>query len=143
MGLDMFLKAERFFWYDEARPEVPEVPAGYDVRTITVEAGYWRKANHIHAWFVDHVQGGEDTCKNYPVDREDLAALLETCKAVLAEPGRASELLPTQSGFFFGSTDYNEFYFEEVRRTVAIIEDCLDESKFFLAKWDFEYHASW
>lgn len=29
-------------------------------RSIWQEIGYWRKANHIHKWFVDKVQGGDD-----------------------------------------------------------------------------------
>lgn len=32
-------------------------------RSIWKEIGYWRKANHIHKWFVDCVQDGEDDCE--------------------------------------------------------------------------------
>ena len=31
--------------------------------------GYWRKANQIHKWFVDNVQGGIDDCRPYPVSQ--------------------------------------------------------------------------
>lgn len=49
------------------------------------EVGYWRKANQIHAWFVDIVQNGVDDCGYHDeVTREVLEDLLDTCKTVLA-----------------------------------------------------------
>lgn len=44
---------------------------------------YWRKANHIHGWFVDNVQDGQDDCKEYQVDDDRLRALLVTCQKVI------------------------------------------------------------
>ena len=44
--------------------------------------GYWRKANQIHAWFVDNVQDGIDDCREYEISKENLEKLLETCKTV-------------------------------------------------------------
>ena len=29
---------------------------------VDVTCAYWRKANQIHAWFVDNVQQGNDDC---------------------------------------------------------------------------------
>jgi hypothetical protein len=50
----------------------------------------------------------------------------------------AEELLPSHSGFFFGSTEYDEWYFKDLTRTVEIIDRCL------ASKFDyFEYQASW
>lgn len=52
---------------------------------IKEEIGYWRKANMIHNWFVDHVQDGEDDCQYHrEVTEEDLQELLDTCRTVLA-----------------------------------------------------------
>ena len=52
---------------------------------ITEDVMYWRKANAIHNWFVQNVQGGEDNCREYYVAREDLEKLLDVCtKVVLA-----------------------------------------------------------
>ncbi len=44
---------------------------------------YWRKANQIHGWFVEHVQYGEDDCGMYEVTVGDLKELLETVDTVL------------------------------------------------------------
>lgn len=58
------------------------------------QIGYWRKANHIHGWFVVHVQKGADDCRAYDVTRSDLEALLATVQKVRASinlvPGKVS-----------------------------------------------------
>lgn len=54
----------------------------YGWRTIYEMIGYWRKANHIHKWFVDNVQGGNDDCSDYEVSKGKLEALLCLCKVV-------------------------------------------------------------
>ena len=36
------------------------------------DVGYWRKANQIHNWFVQNVQGGEDDCGIYEVSQAKL-----------------------------------------------------------------------
>ena len=58
----------------------------------------------------------------------------------------AEELLPTQEGFFFGNTEYDEYYLEMLEDTIRIIDDCLAaEEKAEQDKvWsDFYYQASW
>jgi hypothetical protein len=37
-------------------------------------------------------------------------------------PGVAKELLPTQAGFFFGSTDYDEYYYEDLVYTRDLLD---------------------
>jgi len=93
--------------------------------TVLEEVGYWRKANHIHRWFVEHIQDGKDDQGSYEVTREDLLSLRRLCEKVLKNPKRARELLPTTSGFFFGSTEYGESYFEDLKDTISIIDAAL------------------
>lgn len=153
MGLDMYLNARKFFWTDYNNEEKQKeeyaknpllqdlVEAGIQpkLRYITVEAAYWRKANHIHKWFVDNVQEGEDDCHHYFVSREQLIELKETCQEVLLIPSCAPEVLPNQSGFFFGGTEYDEWYFKDLRNTIEQIDFCLK----YPTDWDFVYNASW
>lgn len=112
------------------------------VTYITEEVGYWRKANHIHKWFVNHVQEGNDDCGTYYVSEDKMRELLTLCKTVLDNPTKQTkELLPTSSGFFFGSTEYDEGYLQDLENTVSILEKCLS-----LPKEDrstFYYHSSW
>jgi hypothetical protein len=51
----------------------------------------------------------------------------------------AKELLPAQDGFFFGGTDYDEWYAQCLQDTADIIDRVLDLG----TEWDFEYHSSW
>ena len=78
-------------------------------------AGYWRKANQIHGWFVENVQNGVDECKKTYVPKEKLIELKELCEDLLhtKDKQKAQELLPATSGFFFGSTDTNDKYYWE------------------------------
>ena len=93
---------------------------------------YWRKANQIHKWFVENVQDGVDDCGIYVVSEEQLTELYDTAKRVLEtkDPSVARELLPTTSGFFFGSTEYDQWYYEKVKETVEQLEKCLKEIYF-------------
>ena len=42
----------------------------------------------------------------------------------------ARKLLPTASGFFFGSTEYDQWYLEDIKHTIAVLEDCLRDTDF-------------
>jgi hypothetical protein len=53
--------------------------------------------------------------------------MLELCKKVVDKPELAEELLPSQSGFFFGGTEYDEWYFTDLKNTIDIIESLLSE----------------
>jgi hypothetical protein len=181
MGLDMYLFAEKFFWKREKENDVvyekiilqfPEMK-DQNLSRVIFEVGYWRKANQIHKWFVDNVQGGNDDCGRYFVSKKQLKELKEICQKVLsetetidgavqngytieikddeiektihAEPGKvvkdkklAEGLLPT-TGFFFGSTDYDEYYLSDLENTINIIEKILKLPE----DWDIYYHSSW
>lgn len=39
-------------------------------------------------------------------------------------------LLPTEGGFFFGSTDYDEYYIDKTKETIRIIEGVLKTTNF-------------
>lgn len=121
-------------------------PLKIDKKKITYieqAAGYWRKANHIHAWFVQNVQNGEDDCGRYYVSEEQLRELLAECKNIKESPETARETLPTKSGFFFGGTDYDEYYFKDIDRTIEIIEDLLAEKEGEYLPFEVEYTSSW
>lgn len=143
MGLDQYLEAE-WFNFRSSGVEVGIDTHGFPVKRVFIEVGYWRKANAIHRWFVENVQNGIDDCGKYIVSRRDLEDLLEVCKEVLdsevlKDPFTAEALLPTQEGFFFGSTEYDEYYIETLEDTVDIINKCLSLPK----RWSFRYYSSW
>ena len=56
----------------------------YEHKMLIERVGYWRKANQIHNWFVNHVQDGIDDCDyHHECTKEILEELLATCKEVL------------------------------------------------------------
>ena len=145
MGLDMYLNARQFTAKAFAKPElysklVENAPFALDFATLEVQVAYWRKANQIHAWFVKHVQNGKDDCQEYSVTRDQLQLLVDNCKLVLMNREEASNLLPTQEGFFFGSYEYDEYYFGDLQDTIDQLEKILNE---YPEDWDFKYQSSW
>lgn len=104
------------------------------------EVMYWRKVNAIHNWFVQNVQDGVDECEPHEVTIENLKTLRDLCATVLENRHLAEELLPTTSGFFFGSTEYNEWYFDGLADTVNVFDDLLAEAA---EDEIFIYRSSW
>lgn len=78
--------------------------------------------------------------RQYDFDKKDYVEIKKTMK-VLDDPSVAEELLPTQSGFFFGSTIYSEGYVEDLEYTVKQITEILENTDF--DEWDIVYHAWW
>lgn len=158
MGLDMYLSGKRYLWaindndpdtktaeviaklFPELTPNTRWGKEQSRIKEITCEAAYWRKANAIHQWFVKNCQDGVDDCGEYPVGHDDLKALIDLCKQVLANRELAKELLPSQSGFFFGSTEYDDYYYSDLENTIAQLEPWLDKDK---EQWTLYYHSSW
>jgi hypothetical protein len=63
--------------------------------------------------------------------------ILEDGKAI-DDASVAKELLPTEEGFFFGSTDYDQYYYEDIAQTRDTLEELLAEPGD-----EFEYSSSW
>lgn len=150
MGLDMYLTAERYLGFRDKLAEkvkanltfsgLPEIEH-MEIKRLVYEAIYWRKANAIHKWFVDNVQEGKDDCGRYYVSKENLIVLRDLCKRVLADKDNAAELLPPESGFFFGGTEIDQSYFDDINHTIESIEKLLAMP--FIDDLSFEYHSSW
>ena len=155
MGLDMYLSAKRYLWSDQDKdlakkvgeiigvdgdPEKRFNGASLVVKEISLEAMYWRKANAIHGWFVETVQDGEDNCREYEVDKEQLQTLRDLCKDILEHPDaeRDEDLEPTE-GFFFGSYNKDEWYYKDLKDTV----EGLDKVLALPDEYSFTYQASW
>lgn len=60
---------------------------------------------------------------------------------VISNPEVAEELLPTQSGFFFGRTDYDEYYLENIKFTYRELSELLHEFDF--ENYDIYYQSNW
>jgi hypothetical protein len=108
--------------------EVGDVP--YWVNEIidthaSTEDMYYRKVNFLYAFFADKLDNEE--CL---VTRHDCELIIKYGEVILEnkDVDLAKKLLPTQSGFFFGSTDYNDYYFMDVK-------DVVEQFKEYLENW--------
>ena len=151
MGLDMYIekRTDVRLWNFQKPEEQFEVVVkkggvtypkinAEKVTTVVEELGYWRKANQIHRWFVDNVQDGVDNCGEYFVPISSLEQLLELCLAVKLDHSQAEELLPAASGFFFGNTDYDEWYYNDIDHTIVVLKEALsdkDASYYYSSSW--------
>lgn len=153
MGLDMYLTKRVSVKGKEGNVNLSEIgivnfwdeegdliinPAKMD--SIILDIAYWRKANQIHRWFVTNCQDGKDDCGLHEVSKEQLEELLSLCKTVLENPEKAPELLPTTSGFFFGNTDYGDYYTEDIQNTINMLQQELDNPD---PEGYYYYQSSW
>ena len=153
MGLDMYLYRREYIsgwdWNDNPKEmkmysDILEYTGaercvGSPHAQVEICVAYWRKANAVHKWFCD-LDGGRDECQSIYVTKENLIELRDLAKSVIEQPAMAESTLPTQSGFFFGSYDYDDWYMEDMKNTVEQIDNVLATS----GEWsDFIYRASW
>jgi hypothetical protein len=152
MGLDMYLRAKKhisnFDFYPEERAinqKIKEAAGLGHLNSddasiqLTIGIAYWRKANQIHSWFVENCQDGIDECQDSYVSRDQLTELRDLCaKALETKDGT---LLEPRSGFFFGSTEIDDWYWEDLEHTKKVLTDILEDEA--LKDFQFEYHSSW
>lgn len=143
MGLDMHLSGYKYLWRDmtHARKIRKQLKSSYDPKYVVLELIYWRKANAIHKWFVDNVQGGKDDCKEYLVSIDDLKQLLSVVNSVLNDTSLADKLLPPQVGFFFGSTEIDDGYWKDLEKTRDSLNELLSSPD--IEELDIYYQSSW
>lgn len=130
MGLDIyFLKRKRS---SENKSEYHEK-----------ELAYFRKVNCLVAFFEDQ----------YGFDRNDLAIvitkemvndLIERCDEVLLNPELAPDRMPNTGGFFFGSTAYDEYYFDNLEDIIRNMKEyVLPEFDKLKDNEDIVFYTSW
>lgn len=129
MGLDMYLDA---------------VNRNND--SDKAEVHYWRKANSIHNWILKETGTPSDFNagdNGVELTKDMLIKFVEQAETVLKDKSdeTSARLIPSCSGFFFGSTEYDEWYYDD-------IEDTAEEFKELINTFDFEsykllYSCSW
>tara|TARA_R100001443_G_C3354788_1_gene177684 strand:+ start:343 stop:816 length:474 start_codon:yes stop_codon:yes gene_type:complete len=157
MGLDMYMTAKYYYGgqYIEGSDQehTLEIDGDFvennkiDVNNITdisTQVAYWRKANHIHRWFVHNIQRGQDDKKEYIVPKESLEELAETCKAAIRayndnDHEKVNYLLPPGEGFYFGSTEIDQWYLKDTKYTLEICNKLLETND----DADYYYRSCW
>lgn len=92
-----------------------------------VSDAYFRKVNFIYEFFEEDINHDNELAL---VNAEDIQRLINVCKDTLDAHKKndaegmayAMANLPTRSGFFFGSTEYDDWYWNDVK-------DCIKQMK--------------
>ena len=95
------------------------------------ELGTWRKFNALQNYMeVNFGNGGEDgiNCKEIYLSEEVIDDLISILKKVSADHSLAAELFPNTEGFFYGSQEYDDNYFEDVERSIVTFEAAKKDS---------------
>ena len=156
MGLDMYLTERVYIGQEYEHRKITgalsiyqdgkEICSGIEkLSEVIYTVAYWRKANHIHQWFVANVQDGVDECEETWVGIDQLRELDAICAQVLADHDLAAERLPTQEGFFFGGTEYDEYYFSGLEETRRMLKSVLDHDRTYrdIVEHSLYYRSSW
>ncbi len=158
MGLDMYLNRTNrtnhtieeleAIDHETITPESPEATPFLPLReyeysdgfySIFHEVAYWRKFNALHNWFVQRVQGGIDECQLSEIDVDTLIELIDDLRAV--SKGEVVEDLEPVGGFFFGSTEKDDYYYQRINNALNTFEEIL--RVFDFKKCRLFYRASW
>lgn len=136
MGLDMYLSKRSYVkrWnhneknhtvsvkFDgKKRPDIKPERVTY----IEEEVMYWRKANHIHAWFVNNCADGVDNCQPVYVKVEQLEELRKLCINVqeILDKAEKTKVVSVLVGWRNGGEWYEDMntYEDEVSEKVTAL----------------------
>jgi len=105
---------------------------------IETRCCYWRKFNALHGWMVKNVQNGIDDCGKYIVTDVHLNQLLDDLKKVA--PGEDTKEFKPVGGFFFGSTNQDEYFYKSVEKLKSVIVYLLTQD---MHDTMYVYQSSW
>lgn len=98
---------------------------------------YFRKVNCLYGYALNNDLFEDEGCIAL-FDHETMVEILDRAKEILSQDTdekkleKGEELLPTQGGFFFGSTDYDNYYLTDIQEVV-------DKFEGMIAEWDDAY----
>lgn len=129
-GLIEILKPYNVYGFELKRlEECDDADIQYWVNEIidsyaSYEDMYYRKVNFLYAFFSEKLDNEECI-----VTRHDCEQIIKFGELILEnrDLDLAKKLLPTQSGFFFGSTEYDDYYFMDVKDAVEQFKEYLEE----------------
>ena len=118
MGLDMYL--ERVSRNDSGN---------------RAEVHYWRKANSIHNWILKETGTPSDFNagdNGIELTKDMLIKFVEQAETVLRDRSdeTSERLIPSCSGFFFGNTTYDEWYYKDIESTAEKFKQLINTFDF-------------
>lgn len=141
MGLDMYLRGEKFYWTDWDKPEGQRKPMmdGFELSSSSLSLGYWRKHPNLHGYIVsafgpkNEAGAPIDNCGKIYLSIEEITQIMNAI---------VENRLPLTKGFFFGESEGTD---EEKERDLAIFRKAIKwvEEKDPNVSRSIYYQASW
>jgi hypothetical protein len=152
MGLDSYLYKKTYVQnWENNSPDSKIKPER--ISYIVEDVGYWRKFNALHNYIVENFADGRDDYQHIGLTEGGLRNILDTLKQAKyildsdasdeEKSDKLSDVFPTAEGFFFGSTDYEDYYAECVDNAILLLSDLIDECDDDNYSYSFYYQASW
>lgn len=85
----------------------------------------WRKCNQFRGWF-SRLENFEDEGET-SISIDILNDFLKDLWTVAKDHSKAQEVMPVQEGFFFGSYEYDEYYFYDIKEAIKEVTNLLLE----------------
>lgn len=129
--------------------DLPDFVDQYDSQCIKVydtevnEWLYFRKANHIHGWFVHNLQKNIDNCYAYKITPDIIDKLLNELETTFKYPKLAFHYFPIVIGFFFGHFTYEDPYYMNCLKKLYDSFKELKESSWYNTEYNIYYKGSW
>lgn len=153
MGLDMYLYASKYEskslyrggnekgFYPENLKDFQDdmIERNIISKETKYMVGYWRKFNALHNYIVKTFNDEVDDCKPIYLSPSDIDNILNTLRKARDNKDKVNEILPTSSGFFFGSQDYDEWYWRDVEYSIRLFEELIKVKD----EYEIYYEASW
>jgi len=102
------------------------------------EVDYFRKVNPLVKWVENNIAPVEN-CENIKIEKEHLAFLQATLEKL--DETNCHLLFPTTNGFFFGSTNYDGYYWGDVKEVKDFVGKVLNTFDF--DNQQLIFHANW
>jgi len=146
MGLDMYLLGRHYntaYRDDIPRPKLDDK---YDIESMNVDLGYWRKHADLHGYIINTFADGVDKCQKIELSEDDLDKIIMAI--------REDKLIKDHSGFFFGNSTENGYYEKKEKEyAISIIQRAktflqegakmMKESELYMQPRYVYYQASW
>ena len=146
MGLDMYLVGHHYntaYRDDVPRPKLDDK---YDIESMNVDLGYWRKHADLHGYIINTFADGVDECQKIELSEDDLDKIIKAIKN--------DKLEKDHKGFFFGNSKALGHYDKKEKdRAIALFQraktflqegvNMMKESELYMQPRYVYYQASW
>ena len=129
MGLDMCVQIREV----ESHGVVKE----YNYRKFNALHGLMLRLGYEHEFF----DAWDEVDNALLLGKDEIEEITDILSAVLFDKTQAEYILPIEKGFFFGSYEYDDYYFQCVEQALADFKEI--QEKYTSDRFEILYDASW